>query len=196
MTKKKINKQTNIFPREINKDCQWLELLPEAARQLYPGKDEWEKRLAWTLLEWADEERAYELEQFFWKYRMQRRNFNAQVERSAFLSNTVETVKIQLASRKRIGALEGKLTPAMAMRDQHMLDPEQDKINKYHALLKNIEEKTEQGIRVVYIEKTTEEDCKKPELKNETIRDTKNLLGEEKPVEMEDKTGGDRGTSE
>jgi hypothetical protein len=174
MKKKKKDLNHNTLPGEGDRDCQWLERLPGQARNLFPGKNEWEKRLAWTLVEWADEERAYELEQFFWKYRIQRRNFNAQVERSPYLTNIVETVKIQLGSRKRIGALEGKLTPSMAMRDQHMLDPEQDKINKYHALLKNIEEKTEQGIRVVYIEKTTEEDCKKPGIEDES--NTKNLI--------------------
>lgn len=116
-----------------SKDCQWLDYLGEESFRLYPGKEEWRKRLAVTMFMWAELEDSFEINQFCIKYGIPYDTLTEYVAKYPDFKQCYINVKRRLATRRRIGAITRVLDREVVFRDIHVYDPSwKSEVDDYH----------------------------------------------------------------
>ena len=135
----KIIKHSNEFAPLANK-LSWAETLSSGeAYMTFPENKDWRKRFILSLYNWAEEEEALELQQFYWKMKLSRQLIYLWRDAYPDIKTALDEVKLMLGSKKRIGAIKKIYDREAVYKDMHVYDPEYLAINKYHAELKNIE---------------------------------------------------------
>lgn len=114
-----------------------------------PGKEEWRKRLIYSLREWMAKEDIQELNQFCEEYKLSYQTLYEWRNRYEDVNKAVSEAMFILGSRRRIGALKKDYDKDMVRWDIHIYDPSYKEIHAYHADLRNRENETKQNITVV-----------------------------------------------
>lgn len=126
--------------------CTWRDYFDfeeQNALQRYPSKEDWRKRLIVIMLKFADDPKSLEILQFCKKTKIPRRTLYKMAEDFEDFRKAFEDMKLSLAGNRRVGSMTKKLEGQYAYKDMHKLDPEWDGVNKYHAELKNKDDKDE-----------------------------------------------------
>jgi hypothetical protein len=132
--KKTIDTNTLILP--LSKARSWLDFLNNDALLLQPDKDMFRKRLALTLLEWADQETSLEIAEFAFEMKIARSTLYEWSEKYPEFKRIYDYAKLMIGTRRRKGALLRKFDKDVVHRDEHVYDPERHEINVYHNNLK------------------------------------------------------------
>jgi hypothetical protein len=119
----------------------WMDFLDKETLSLYPGKDDWRKRLINTLLIWSERPASLELMQFCIEFKIPRSTLWEWVDKYPDIKAAYENAKLAVACHRRIGSMNKKLDGAYAYKDMHLYDPEWHAINKYHSDMRKEEEK-------------------------------------------------------
>lgn len=155
MAKNKVIKSSTIIKSldTPSRDCEWLEYLGEESLRLYPGKNDWRKRLCVTMLRWACNDDSLEIQQFCMHYGIPYITLKNYVDTYSDVKGVYDEVKLRLASRRRIGALKRIYDKDVVFKDLHTYDPEWVEINAYHARLKKEVEERSSGNLMVIMER-------------------------------------------
>ena len=139
---KKVLKADLITDRmELSRERTWFDYLDNEALQLYPGKDDWRKRLIYTMLKWSDDHKSIEVLQFVKTYKIPLKLLLGWTRQYPDIEEAYIAMKANLACNRHVRAMEGTLAGSYAYRDMHMLYPGWDKnVDKYHSDLKKVEE--------------------------------------------------------
>ena len=141
--------QDNTRIEPLGKDCSYLDYLSDNSGRLFPEKDNWRLRLRYTMLWWADENNSFEIEQFCKAYGIPRRTLYFWRDKYPDIRQTIEDVRINIASTRRVGALTKRLDKDVVFKDIHKYDPEWLEINQYHAKLKDQEQGNEKKVVIL-----------------------------------------------
>lgn len=123
--KKAGNIQTNKPIQPLSKRTTWWESMQKESLGLFPGRDEDDERLIYTLYMWSDREDALELEAFCDEYGIWRDWLWERGNRSPAVKKAIDRVKIRLAHKRRMGCLYKKLDNATVFRNLWRYDPEE-----------------------------------------------------------------------
>ncbi len=153
--KKQKTTQPSTATEALPKDCGWLEYLHDEAFRFFPAKEEWRKRIIFSMyefLESLDEKGRVPIDvmQFCRRYKIPYDTLLYWAKKYADIGKAYADMKLFLAANRRLGTMHKELDKDAVYKDQHKYDPEWDAINKYHAALKN-EEGATQGIQTVYL---------------------------------------------
>lgn len=143
MVKKAISKSSNSIADngELSNSRSWLDFLDKDSLSAFPGRDEWRKRLIFTMLKWSEKSTSLEVLQFCMEYKIPYRSLKEWVDKYQDVKDAYEDVKLSLACHRRVGSMNKKLDGNYAYKDMHMYDPEWFAINKYHSDMKKDEDK-------------------------------------------------------
>jgi len=141
---KKIKKIPSEHIREIETNkASWADIIGNEAFYFYPGKEEWRKRLIFTMLKWSskrkpDEEgdESLEVGQFCEEFKIDFWQLKDYVEQYDDIRDAYRRMKYNLASHRKVGSIKRRYDKEACYKDMHKYDPEWDEINKYHAALK------------------------------------------------------------
>lgn len=150
MSKEKKDKGTKHY-RPLSNSQSWHEHLSKEAFMFFPEKDDWRKRLIYTMFVWAEKEGSLELEQFCLQYRLSRKTLYEWREKYTDIKDAVDEVKLILGSRRRIGAMTKKYDGNIVFRDMHRYDPEWVEVNKYWADLKKGDTDTDGKPKIIVV---------------------------------------------
>jgi DNA mismatch repair ATPase MutS len=109
-----------------------------------PDCDKWRLRLIVTMLTWASSPDALEIMGFCIRYRISRETLHNWAKEYEDIARALEEMKLFIAAHRRIGCMKKQLDNHSAFRNIHLLDPEEDAVNRYHADLKKKNELEEQ----------------------------------------------------
>lgn len=123
----------------LAKNHTYTDLIDNEAFIFFPEKDNWRKRLIFTLEKWVEKDSSVELQQFYEEYKIPRLTVNDWRNKYKEVGEAFDRAKLTIASRRRMGALTKKYDKDMVLRDIHRYDDEWLEINKYHADLKKQE---------------------------------------------------------
>jgi hypothetical protein len=141
----------------------------------FPDKDKWRERLIMTLYVWAQGSDALDIVQFCDEYGINRPTLYAWCLHHQDIRDAIDNVKLTIGCRKRVGALKRTYAEGPAYRDQHMLDPEQAAINKYHADLKRTEGPQSQTLNIT-MSTAADSGIPTPEEKRAALEEVKEAL--------------------
>lgn len=144
MSKKKDSKEiphNSIDIQPLTNTSTWQSFLENDAFMLFPGKDDWRKRFACTLLTWASKEDSVEITDFALEMKMRRSTINEWAAKYPDLKDAYDQARLMIASRRKKGALIRKYDKDVVFKDLHRYDPEWLEINKYHSDMKKDEDK-------------------------------------------------------
>lgn len=136
----KISQSTNN-ELEMSNSRTWMDFLDKETLSLYPGRDEWRKRLIYTMHLWSEKNTSLEVMQFCLAYKIPYRTLKEWVDKYPEIKNSYDEVKLAIACHRRVGSMNKKLDGAYAYKDMHTYDPEWHKINKYYSDMKKDEDK-------------------------------------------------------
>jgi hypothetical protein len=119
----------------------WMDFLDPETLSVYSGKDEWRKKLIYTLMIWSEKKTSLEIMQFCMEYKIPYRTLKEWVDKYPEIKYAYDNAKLAIACHRRVGSMEKKLDGAYAYKDMHVYDPEWHAINKYHSDMKKEEEK-------------------------------------------------------
>lgn len=142
VVKEKKTNKPNISPEKLTRPNTWLEAKEWQAFIYDPEKKKWRTDLVNTLYDFFEDESKLEIDEFCFAYKLSR--FTLYGWRDKYpddIGRAVEEIKLNLASRRRLGALKRKYDKDMVMKDLHTYDPEWKDINKYWSDMKKIEDK-------------------------------------------------------
>jgi len=131
----RINNLKAIEP--VSKDCAYLGYMSDTSNNFYPSKTQWRERLRYSMLEWSEKESSLEVEQFCIEYKIPKRTLYHWAKQYDDIRQTIDDVKIIIASRRRVFSMTNKINGNYAYRDMHRLDPSWVEVDQYHANLKN-----------------------------------------------------------
>lgn len=163
MAKKTTPNSTSIA-NSLSNNRSWHDYLSESAFQYYPEKDNWRKRLIYSLYEWIENKDNIEVMQFCMEYKIPYTTLKEWINKYPDVKNAYNDIKLMLASRRRIGVVRKDFDREAVFKDLHTLDPEWLAINRYHAELKNIEAATAQ-MQIVEIPSARDTGKVKPRIK-------------------------------
>ena len=126
---------------ELSNSRTWQDFLSKEVLALYPGRDDWRKRLIHTMLTWSEKKDSLEIIQFCLEYKLPRRTLQTWADKYPEIKEAYEDMKLHIACHRRIGSMNKKLDGAYAYKDMHIYDPEWHSINKYHSDMKTEESK-------------------------------------------------------
>ncbi len=141
--------------KSISKDCGWMDYLQPDSFRFFPSKEEWRKRIIFSMYEFLDEldEKGrvpIDTMQYCRRYKIPYNTLLFWAKKHDDIGKAYTDMKLFLAANRRLGTMHKELDKDAVYKDQHKYDPEWDAINKYHAALKN-EEGATQGIQTVYL---------------------------------------------
>jgi hypothetical protein len=119
----------------------WVDFVDDEALSLYPGCEQWRKRLIHTMFAWAEKPTSLEILQFCMEYKIPYTTLKGWVEKHLDIKSAYNNVKLALACHRRMGSMNKKLDGAYAYKDMHMYDPEWHAVNKYHSDMRTEEAK-------------------------------------------------------
>jgi hypothetical protein len=140
--KKKPN--TNEESSYLSKKEDWTEYFHETALINYPGRDEWRKRLCFTLLYEGSLGEMVVQKEFCWKYKISMRSIERWIRDYPDIADAWQDFKESLAAHRYIGCIKRKYDSYSAFRDIHLLDGKEDAVNRYHLELKKLKDMEEQ----------------------------------------------------
>jgi|SRR5579872_4741339 len=132
----------------ISKDSR-LQYISQEVLNLFPEKAQWRERLRYTMLIWCDNKDALEIDQFCIEYNIPRRTLYSWRDKYPDIKETIDDVKLIIASRRRVYAMTKNIDGVYAHKNLHLYDPEWHEVNKYHADLKKPEENRNQSFQVI-----------------------------------------------
>ena len=133
-TKKSNDTSTKILP--LTKKTDWLSFIENDAILIEPGKDMYRKRLAITMLNWAEQETSIEIDDFAIEMRMDIDIFSEWSKKYPDFKRSYDQVKKIIGARRRKGALLRKFDKDVVHRDEHVYNPTRHEVNVYHNNLK------------------------------------------------------------
>lgn len=134
MEKKKLNNSPERW--ELSNSRTFMDFLDEEALQYFPGKDDWRKRLCYTMLLWAEKSTSLDIVQFYIAYKIPKHTMWDWCVKYPDIAAAYKQMKYILGCNRRVGTMTKKLDGNFAYKDMHILDDEWDGINKYNASLK------------------------------------------------------------
>lgn len=131
----------NTPPEKLTKNGSYMDYLSDEAFRLFPGKEDWRKRLCASIYAFPEEKDEFglhvvEVLQFCDLYKIPYKTYCNWVNAYDDVRQAHETMKLKLGSRRRVGALHRRYDKDIVFKDLHKYDPEWDEVNKYHAALK------------------------------------------------------------
>jgi hypothetical protein len=145
---KEISNNSNKL-ETISKDCDYLDYLSHNSGRLFPEKDSWRQRLRYTMLKWSENPNSVELDQFCIEYQIPRSTLYFWRDKYPEIKQTYDDVKLILASRRRVGALQRKYDKDVVYRDLYKYDPEENLVDKRNAALKKDESNEKEKVGIV-----------------------------------------------
>ena len=136
ITKSKKATDTSTEVRSLSNTRSWLDFLNKDAILLQPDKDMFRKRLALTLLEWAQQDSSLEIGDFAIEMKMRRTTLYEWAQKYPDFKEAYDFAKLMIGVRRRKGALTRKFDKDVVHRDEHVYDPERHEVNVYHNNLK------------------------------------------------------------
>lgn len=134
----------------LTKPDNWMDYIRNEGLQQFPGKKEWRERLVYTMLTWAVETEALELQIFCTEYKLSKFTLIGWAKKYPFIKAGVQLVKNIIAGRRKVGAITKKYDKDAAYKDMHIYDETWGKdVNEYWQNLKNTEPNREQNITVI-----------------------------------------------
>jgi len=147
MTTSVVRKKTvkpSMHENYLEKNGRWEDLIEDETYFCNPGRDEWRTRLIRTMLKEAVESDMLEVMEFAAKYKMDERRIYKWSQQYDDIKRAYDLMKRLLASKRRVGCMRKKLDSYSALRDIHLLDPQDDAVNRYHIELKELQQLKEQ----------------------------------------------------
>jgi hypothetical protein len=132
---KKKSSTTIVEQKGISKNIHWAEAIYDTAGLYYPEKDDWRKRLVYSMFEWVKNPTSLMIEDFCFEYGICRRKLTFWKDKYPDVKAALEDIKIFIGARRRKGAILNQLNGQFAYRDMHMYDSEWSQVNEYHAKL-------------------------------------------------------------
>jgi hypothetical protein len=133
--------QYNGDASELSNSRTWQDFISAETLNLYPGRDDWRKRLIHTMLTWSEKKESLEIIQFCLEYKLPRRTLQTWADKYPDIKEAYENMKLHIACHRRVGSMHKKLDGAYAYKDMHIYDPEWHAINKYHSDMRTEEAK-------------------------------------------------------
>lgn len=109
----------------LPKMTDWAQTMRNEAFNQFPGSEEDEERIIYTLYCWSDRADALELESFCFEHGYWRDWLWNWGQRSEKVKQAIDRVKIRLAHRRRMGCLTKKFDNATVFRSLWRYDPEE-----------------------------------------------------------------------
>lgn len=145
MTKKKEKiTQSKFDGIMLSKNERWEDLISLETISQNPGKDEWRARLIRTMLIEAANEDILEIMEFCLKYKIAEITLWRWSKKYDDIGRAYEFMKKIIASRRRIGCMRKRLDSYSSLRDIHLLDSQDDEVNRYHMEMKRLKDVEEQ----------------------------------------------------
>lgn len=132
--KRKVSKSRTI--EGIGEGRTWVDFVNKDQLLLFPGRDQFRQRFIQHLLTWSERDDALDILGFCLMYKIPRSTLYDWRDMYPDVKDALDNVSLFIGYRKRLGALKKDFDKEVAFRDMHALDPEWDKINRYHAELK------------------------------------------------------------
>ncbi len=137
------------FPEELVKNRGWHEFYNYEANELFPSKESFRQRVAYTILKWSETDEALDLGQFFMVYKIPRETFRAWCAKYPDIKQAYLDAKLNVATRRRLGALNKQFEKEVVFKDMHTYDSDYLEINQYHASLRKDEDKQPHVFNVI-----------------------------------------------
>lgn len=132
--------QCNNDPDELSNSRTWMDYMEPDSISNNPGKEDWRKRVIYTMYKFASDKNSLDVMQFCMKYKIPWRTLHDWVNAYPDLENAYTEMKRMIACHRKIGSMHKKLDSGAAYKDMHLLDPDwHEKVNKYLADLRNIQ---------------------------------------------------------
>jgi hypothetical protein len=145
----------------ISKDCTYLDAMTNEAFRFFPGKEEWRKRLIFSMFKWLEDTEAILFEDFLFEYKIPHMTFYAWMHEYPDIKKSYTELCIQIAGRRKKGAMKFELHVGAVMRDIHLYDPKWGPmVDQYHVGLKNQEDKSHGNVTVLLEKYTDDKDDK------------------------------------
>ncbi len=128
-----------------------------------PNRIEWRQRLIYSLKEWSKHPDSLSMVQFCSEYDIDRSALYAWAREYPDINKALENAKMLVGMHRDLGALKMTLNQKHVAWTLHTFDPEFDAANKYHAILKNIENENRSQPLTVII-KQADSVCTVPEI--------------------------------
>lgn len=119
----------------LSKNPSLAHALYESSFLYFPEKEEWRKRLIYSMFEWAKHPDSLVLEFFCLEYGIIRQTLYDWGQKYEDIRQGIEAVKIFIGARRRKGAMKNELNGIYAYKDMHLYDEEWKSVNTYHAKL-------------------------------------------------------------
>lgn len=123
----------------LAKNHTYTDLIDKEAFIFFPEKDNWRKRVIYTLEKWVEKEDSVELQQFYDEYKIPRMTFRDWRDKYEDIKSAYLKAKLTMGSRRRVGALTKKFDRDVVYKDIHVYDDDWLVINKYNSDLKKEE---------------------------------------------------------
>lgn len=136
-------------PEELSTSRGWHEFYSYESNELFPSRDSFRQRVAYTILTWSESEDALDLGQFFMIYKIPRQTFRDWCLKYPEINQAYQDAKLNIATKRRMGALKRTYDKDVAYKDMHVLDSDYLEINQYHAMLKKDEDKQPHVFNVI-----------------------------------------------
>ena len=135
MTKKDTALSRDLITLSMDKG--WESMFADETFAYFPEKDEWRKKLCYTLLKWAGQPTSLSLDQFLIEAKIWKMTMRRWVDKYEDIAQAYKFAKTIIGDRRIRGALLKKYDVTMVLRETGAFDDEQAQINKDNAELKN-----------------------------------------------------------
>jgi hypothetical protein len=122
---KKKEKETkhSTSLKSLSISCTAMDMM-NAAHRMFPENGAWRERLCYTLIESARDPEILEIIDFCNQFGMPYRTLRHYADKFPDVGEAYEYFKLNIAGRRRKGALVGKYNVIAAYKDVHRYDPE------------------------------------------------------------------------
>ncbi len=136
---------------ELSNNRTYEDIINDNGCSMFPESTAWIKRLAYTIMKWADESDDLMITEFCIKYKISRSTLYDYRERHPEIRRAMDHALTSLGARRMSGAIKKQYDKEIILKEAHRYDPEWHEINVYHAKLKRDEQQS--GTQVVILEK-------------------------------------------
>ena len=138
MAKKTIksNPQSNRAMEPLSTERPFYDYMSDNSMYHFPEKDDWRRRVCYSLYEWAMKETSLVMAQFNIEYKIKSTSLKEWRRKFPEIQEAYNEAKFIIGCRRQTGAMTNKLNGFYAYRDMHKYDPEWEEVDQYHNDLK------------------------------------------------------------
>lgn len=141
--------QSSIDPHELTKSTSIWDVVNSDTTLLYnPSKEEWRKKLCYTILKWANQDTSTNIKSFCAEWNIPYYLIQEWLQKYPDLKRVWNEAKLRIGIRRQDRAEVKQMDASLVRLSLHTYDQEWLDINQYHADLKNQEGESQAAVNI------------------------------------------------